>query len=111
MSVELQLYLNESGFGIEFTPSYLESETDTGPKKRRRRTTQNFERIAANITIDRSVYLTFRNFYDVTLSGGVLPFMFPHPITLVSTKYRMDSPKITPIGGTYFTVSMMWEEI
>lgn len=107
----LQQYLNETSFGIEFAQSWLESETQIGPKKRRRRTTQNFEKITCSILLDKDFYLTFKNFYDVTLNGGVLPFEFPHPITQVMTNYRMSPPQISILGGTTFSVTMGWEEI
>jgi hypothetical protein len=108
--ITLEQLLNESGFAIEFPKSWIESETDIGPKKRRRRTTQTYEKLSCSILMEKSLYTTFKNFYDVTLSGGTLPFEFAHPITQVTTEYKMDVPQISPAGGLYFTVSMSWEE-
>jgi hypothetical protein len=105
----LEQKLNESGFTIGFPVSYIESETEIGPKKRRRRTTQTYEQLSCSIIIEKSLYDTFKTFYDVTLSGGVLPFEFNHPISGVLTQYRMGAPSFTPMGGTYFNLSMTWE--
>ncbi len=107
----LQQLLNESDFGLQLPKSWIESETDIGPKKRRRRTTQTFENLSGSIILPKDLYTTFKNFYDVTLNGGVLPFEFPHPITQVVTTYRMSEPQIRPLGGTNFTLNMTWEEM
>lgn len=107
----LQQLLNQDSFSIALPQSWIESVTDIGPKKRRRRTTQNYEQITCTIWVDTDGYVTFKNFYDVTLDGGVLPFVFINPITQVLTSYRMAAPTISPLGGQEYSVSMAWEEV
>jgi hypothetical protein len=103
--------LEQSSFNLTIPSSWIESATDVGPKKRRRQTTMVYETFTCSVVFEKSLYTTFKNFFDVTLNGGVLPFTFPHPITQVTTKYRMAQPAITPLGGNYFTLSMTWEEV
>jgi hypothetical protein len=109
--ITLEQKLNEAGFTIGFPVSYIESETEIGPKKRRRRTTLTYEILNCSLLLEKTYYSTFKNFYDVTINGGVLPFEFNHPITGVLTNYRMAAPAITPVGGTYFNLAMTWEQV
>lgn len=109
--ITLQQLLNENSFSLEISPQYIESETEFGPKKRRRRTTASLEKISCSIWIDKSEFLTLKNFHDVTLAGGTLPFEFVHPFTGVLTNFRMSGLSITPVGATQLNVAMSWEEV
>lgn len=109
--ITLQDKLNEAGFSLEIPNQYIETDMDVGPKKRRRRTTASLERISCSIWIEKSDYVTFKNFFDVTLAGGTLPFEFEHPFTGVLTEFTMSNPSITPVGGNELNVNMSWEEV
>ncbi len=107
-----QELLNQAGFSLAFPRTYIESENDVGPRKRRNRTTQGPEKFSCSIVIEKSQYATFKNFYDVTLANGVLSFEYDHPFTGTLTEFIfLDTPSIVPIGGTYFNLSMSWEEV
>lgn len=108
--VELQDILDESGFGVQYGPTKIETEMDTGPKKVRRRFTQGIDSFSGQITVHRDDYLIFKNFYNITLNGGVSYFEYRHPIELTDREFRFSGePSVNYIGGNYFTISFNWE--
>lgn len=109
--ITFQQNLNEAGFTLEVPNQFIETEMDVGPKKRRRRTTASLEKISCSIWIEKTDYTTLKNFYDVTLAGGTLPFEFEHPFTGVLTQFRMYNLSITPVGANELNVAMQWEEV
>lgn len=110
--VTLQQKLNQASFQETFGETVLRSDMDIGPSKVRRRNTKGVDTFNATIDLERDLYLTFKNFYTTSLNGGVLSFNFDHPITKVESEFRFaETPQIRPIGGTYFRVSMVWEEL
>lgn len=108
----LQEYINESGFGIQFGESAITTDMDVGPPKKRARSTRSVDVYDCTITIHRNDYVTFRNFYKTELNQGVSRFNYDHPLTGVETEFQFVSPpRIIPLGGEYFQVSMQWREI
>jgi len=108
----LQQRLNEAGFSYLFGDTVLRSQNDTGPIKRRRRTTKSVDKIQCTVNIKYSDFTDFYDFWDVTLNGGVTPFTFNHPFTQVPADFYMaEPPRMSPLGGLEYTLSMVWETV
>lgn len=108
----LQDKFNEAGFQHIFGNSTLESETDVGPPKKRRRYTTEYDTFNGTIELEKDDYVTLETFYKTTLAGGTLTFNFNHPITQVQSEFQFTQPpSMVPLGGTYFRVSFNWREI
>jgi len=109
--VALQTLLNEANFGIKKGTSIVETDMDVGPKKRRRRNTREIDTFTGSIDLTIPQYTLFENFYRTTLSAGVLPFTYNHPITQTPTNFVfVDTPQYASLGGGYFRVSFTWEQ-
>ena len=108
----LQDKVNQAGFSNQFGDTLIRSNVDIGFAKVRSRYTKGIDVFSVTITINKSDYTTVENFFKTTLKGGSLTFNYDHPFTEVETEFRfVEPPKITPIGGKYFTVTMKWEEV
>lgn len=108
----LQDKLNEAGFSYDFGDTTIRSEVDGGPPKVRSRYTNAIDEVSCSITLDYDDYVDFRLFFDVDLNRGATSFTFNHPLTGDPTEFRFKGrPRITPLGGRVFTVSMTWEKI
>ena len=107
----LQDFINESGFTQTFGDTTIKSTVDVGQSKKRARYTVGFDKFTTTIDLDRTDYSTFETFYKTTLANGTLTFNYDHPVSGVATEFRMDVPRLTPMGGTYFRVTMTWEEV
>ncbi|WP_199085472.1 hypothetical protein [Bosea sp. ASV33] len=59
----------------------LRSRNDTGPAKVRRRSAAVPSKLSGAITMRTGQALVFRDFVELTLMNGVLPFYFPDPQT------------------------------
>lgn len=57
----------------------LRSRTDTGPAKARRRSAAVPTKLSGVISMSTGETLVFRDFVELTLMNGVLPFYFPDP--------------------------------
>ena len=108
--VGLQELLNVAGFNIKLGSKVIRSENDIGPDKIRARTTRGIDQFTCSVNLKMEEYDEFYDFFNVFLNGGVNQFVFPHPITQVDSYFRfLDTPGITPLGGTVFVVNMSWE--
>lgn len=108
----LQQLLSEASFGIEEGDTTIRSEVDVGLAKVRRRFTKGVDRYSASIYLTVDQYTTFKNFFNVTLNGGVLTFNFNDPITQELSEYRfVGAPQYSSLGGGNFTASFTWEKI
>lgn len=102
--------LNVESFQFAIGDTLIRSEMETGPKKVRRRFTKAIDKFSCSMTLTRSQYATFRNFYDVTLNAGSLPFTYKHPLTDVNTDFIFSkTPTLTMLGGTHVVLNMEWE--
>lgn len=113
---QLQQKLNSANFSESFGDTTIRSQNAIGLPKVRRRYTKGFETIRASVFIDREDVTLFKNFYDTTLNGGVLPFEFTDPFTNTLQEFRFDTsspPQIAPVGGSgiVFNLTMNWERI
>lgn len=106
----LPQFLNESGFIYQVGQNKIESQNEIGAVKRRRVTTRPVDRITASMDILNADLITFLNFYNTTLNGGITPFFFNDPFTGLQKTYRfVGEPAITPKGGNHFVLSFTWE--
>ena len=110
--VALQDKLNEAGFSQSLGETAIRSSMEIGLDKVRRRYTKRIDTFSCTINLTLSEYSTFNTFFDTTLAGGTKTFNYEHPLSQTTAEFRFTKPpRIAPLGGTYFRVSMEWEEI
>ena len=108
----LQQLLEVAGF--EYIPgkTSVRTEMDVGPAKVRSRFTDAVDQYLCQITLDFDQVATFKTFYKTTLNNGVNPFLFDDPFTETEATFRFYAePRIRPLGGRVFTLSMSWEKL
>lgn len=106
----LQDKLNQSGFSLSFQDNVVRSQTEIGPAKLRARSTKRIDTFTSTITIDKTQFQDWNDFFTVSLGNGVNEFIFNHPFKGTPATFRFTRPpKIDPLGGTSFTISMEWE--
>lgn len=109
-----QTFLIE-GFSMRKQPQAISTPVSAGPPIRRRRFSAALEEVNGSMFMTKDQWNMVRSFFDDTLSGGVLPFTWVHPITGSSANFRFkadddgalvisDSPK-----DGLFRVSMIME--
>lgn len=108
----LQQCFNSGSWNEQPQDVAIRNEPDTGPTKSRQRYTNPERTIQGTIWLrDEADWITFRDFYDVSLAGGTLPFDFEHPITKVLTSYVFQGPyRVGDLQGQIYPVSMTWKE-
>ncbi len=110
--VSLQQFINVSSFQIQLGDTTVKSSVDTGLAKVRSRYTAAVDVWTTSINLDMTSYQTFVDFFRTTLANGTLPFAFLNPFNSTTETFRFQgAPQISPIGGTTFTVSMVWERL
>lgn len=105
----LQDKVNEAGFQHEFGKTAIESAMDIGLNKKRQRYTKAIDKFSVTLTLDFDDYGTLYTFFKTTLAGGTRNFLYDHPFTGVETEFRMNEPKMSPMGGKKMRVNMVWE--
>lgn len=106
---ELQQLLDQDSFSYSIGDTSIKSDMEIGPPKVRRRFTKSTDAITCQIRIDYSQFQYLYDFWDVTLNGGVTPFIFNNPFTQVAETFRMDTPpSLKPMGGNCYQVAMQW---
>lgn len=97
-------------YGSEILPTYIETEMDFGPKKRRARFSGVLEKINGTMILSREQVATLRTFYKTSTCNGVLPFAFVHPETLETVSVRFNgAPSMSHLGGNHFSASISFE--
>ena len=108
----LQDFWNEANFGEDPGDVTVRSEMEDGPAKVRKKYTVAIDKFSGSLNITTAQYTTFKNFYDVSLNGGVKTFYFKHPITEVMSVFRFIPPyKVTSLGGGQFFLTFVWEKM
>jgi len=80
----------------------IESENDTGPANKRRRSTAAPDDLSGSLLLSREQTLSLDTFFKTTTKGGVLPFLWTHPRTLTTKRFRFASaPKHDPAGSLW----------
>lgn len=83
----------------------IRSQPDEGPVMTRRRYTKIRKFAKLTVWVDRTQYSTFVNFYQVTISGGSLPFIWKDPITEVTSNMLfLKPPSFSSIGPNDFRI-------
>jgi hypothetical protein len=110
----LEQKLNEADFSYEYGSTVVESETEIGLPKTRRRFTKAVDRISCSVLLEKSEKPTFDNFYNTTTNGGQTPFEFEDPFGTGTKEYKFDpaaTPQITPVGANTMNLRMRWIEV
>jgi len=109
----LQDFVNEDSFSSEMGDTVLRSENDVGPAKVRRISTRPIDTYTVTINVYQTDMISFKQFFNTALNGGVTPFYFDDPITGVKEVFRFTKPpSISPIGSAgHWRISMNWEKL
>lgn len=110
----LEQKLNEADFSFSYGSTVINSETEIGLPKSRRRFTKSVDRINCSVLLEKSDKPTFDNFYKTTLNGGQTPFEFEDPFGAGIKEYKFDpesTPEITPVGANTMNLRMRWIEV
>lgn len=100
-----------AGYAESVPDQAIETPTDAGPGKVRRRQTGTQRQIKASIHCTPAQMDIFEAFYLGTLAGGTLNFTWTHPRTqaAASLRFRKPVPAYTPLGAGYYQVDMsLW---
>ena len=95
----------------------IATQMDTGPAKRRRRTTAAPEPLDVTLTLTPAELADWRAWYDGPLQGGALAFFFVHPRTQSTVTCRMRGeaqPEIRSVPnmrGTLWHVALQLEVV
>lgn len=90
----------------------IETEMDSGPAKRRRRSMSAPKPYTMNMVLDISQVDIFEDWYDNTLQGGVKAFEWVDPIKRTPAYFQFTKPSERPTispwnnSGTYFLLQM-----
>ncbi len=76
------------GFDEQPPDERIRTPMEVGPAKLRRRTSAGVRPIKGSIRCSLTQRATFDEFYRSTLSGGVLPFDWVHPVTQTAATFR-----------------------
>jgi hypothetical protein len=108
----LPSFLESDGFDYKMGNNAIRTDMEVGLAKMRKRYTKQIDTLTSTMKIDRTQYSVLNTFYQTTLNGGVLPFNFTDPLTLVTSDYRFTgSPTIKALGGNYFAATFGWEKL
>ena len=98
------------GFEEEYADNRLRSETDAGPAKVRRRTSQNVGLMRGSMVLDAAQKAAFDTFFETTLLGGVLQFDFPDPAGgVLQVRFGEKIPTVARATPDLSLVSMEFE--
>lgn len=104
-------YVLADAFKEALNNQTIESATDTGSPKVRRRFTKLVRKFDMAVLLSDSQVATFENFWLNTLKGGSLPFDWVHPRTRASItlRFRSPAPSYVNVGGIYSRASFTLE--
>jgi hypothetical protein len=107
----LPALVTQAGYGESVPDQLLETPTDAGPGKARRKSTGMARPIKCSIRCTAAQVATFETFYLSTLAGGTLEFTWVHPRTQVakSLRFRKPVPAYNPLGAGNVQIDMnLW---
>lgn len=108
----LQQKLNQQGFSFAKGETSLTSGVSGGEPKKRRRFTKAIDIYQGSFDLEFSEFDTLNTFYDTTLAGGTLTFLFEEPFSQANAEFQFVSPfTIAPLGGGNFRVSVQWRKV
>lgn len=106
---ELPQYVLVDGYSESVGDGTVEYPPDIGPPITRLRTNSVVRPLSISLELSKAKLKILRDFHDVTLSLGSLPFSMSAPSedeTYLVKFAKGGGPKWTGIGGRYFRVSM-----
>lgn len=89
----------------------IKSQPETGPAKRRRRSTAAVKPLSGRMTMSAAQFTAFETFYEMTLAEGALPFTFPDPMggSALLVRFSDDAWEFDNIGAGFYRVSLSLE--
>lgn len=109
----LPQYLEESGFGENLADGRIDTPTDYGPGKSRRRFTKNWRVISGAIRCTDVQVSVFEGFYQDTLGGGTAQFLWVSPLLQrpALMRFRGPPPKVQYRSADEFLISFqLWQK-
>lgn len=107
----LPALVTQAGFSESVPDQAIETPTDAGPGKVRRRQTGTQRPIKAAIRCTAAQVAAFDTFWLSTLAAGTLQFTWVNPRTQAAAtlRFRKPVPAYTPLGGGNYQVEMhLW---
>jgi hypothetical protein len=108
--IDLPQSFEVGGYSEGVADNLFETQPDTGPPIRRRRSTSAPRPLGGSMVLTESQLGVFRNFFDVTLLSGAIPFNFPQQISpaidILVTFTKNSLPTWRPIGGGYWRLNL-----
>lgn len=84
----------------------VEFQTDVGPPKRRRRSSNAGSNVYAEYKLNHTDLATFWTFYQTTIADGVLSFSISNPRTGAAvTAYFVDAPEVRQEASQLYILS------
>ncbi len=101
----------QDGFSSTKVDGRLRTSMSEGPEKVRRRFTAVPEILTCSFIFSPTQLSTFNTFFDDTLAGGSMTYLWDHPISDVNSVCRIkDMPVLSPKGLSWqvaFTVEVL----
>jgi hypothetical protein len=92
-------------------PSYISTDMEIGPPKKRVRFTRQRYSVIYTIWVDKNDYETFFTWFESTMAFGSKSFLFTHPITGETKEYIFKNmPTVETIGPLNWSIKMDLEE-
>jgi hypothetical protein len=107
----LPAYVLADSYDEKLGKQSIESPTDGGAVKTRRRFTRRWDRFAVSMILSPSQWTTFETFYFSTTAGGSLAFDWVHPRTQANLTFKFvgDAPSVKDFNGLDCLVSFTME--
>lgn len=83
--------LRAPGYGQSAADTMIASQTDTGPGKRRNRTSAGVEPFQASLRLSTAQLTQLREFYGTTLGNGALRFSWVDPVSQEPREVRFQA--------------------
>lgn len=100
----------QDGWQETLADNVLRTEMEQGPPKLRRRGRAASGKMTVQYLLTRTDCETLDAFYQTVLSGGVLPFVFPHPRRNAHIAARFAAPPdYAAVNGDYFRARLSLE--
>jgi len=99
------------GWQQPFGNNTIVTQTDSGPKKRRRRYSAAAPRVfTGQFVFTKAQFATFDTFYETTTKGGSLAFDFTDPVDDTTKDYAFEAPPtVVETHEDVFVVSVQLE--
>jgi hypothetical protein len=89
----------------------IQTKMDSGPTKRRKRTTKAYKPFSGTMIMSTEEKLIFEEFFTDEIAYGALPFTMPSPIEGVAWDVYLDNHSMKPINGTKWSVNMSFRTL